>query len=101
MVFTTLALAQMGNALAIRSDRLLLVQLGILTNPALLGAVALTFALQMAVVYVPFLQGIFDTVALDAGELLLSIGFSTLVFVAVEAVKGIRQLVQNRGARGA
>jgi Ca2+-transporting ATPase len=101
MVFTTLALAQMGNALAIRSDRLLLVQLGIRTNPALLGAVALTFVLQMAVVYVPFLQGIFDTVALDAGELLLSIGFSTLVFVAVEAVKGIRQLVQNRGPRGA
>jgi Ca2+-transporting ATPase len=95
MVFTTLALAQMGNALAIRSDRLLLVQLGILTNPALLGAVALTFALQMAVIYVPFLQEIFDTVPLNATQLLVSIGFSTLVFVVVEAVKGVRQLVRD------
>jgi Ca2+-transporting ATPase len=93
MVFTTLALAQMGNALAIRSDRLLLVQLGLFTNPALLGAVALTFLLQMAVVYVPFLQNIFDTVPLSFEQLLLSLGFSTIVFIVVELVKWIRQQI--------
>jgi P-type Ca2+ transporter type 2C len=65
MVFSTLALAQMGNALAIRSDRLTLLQLGIFTNPTLIGAVVLTFALQMAVIYVPFLQNIFGTTALN------------------------------------
>ncbi|MFP4343577.1 MAG: cation-translocating P-type ATPase [Anaerolineales bacterium] len=91
MVFTTLALAQMGNALAIRSDRLLLLQLGLFTNPALMGAVVLTFVLQMAVVYVPFLQRIFNTVSLTWGQLLLSIGLSALVFVAVEVVKLVRQ----------
>ncbi len=91
MVFTTLALAQMGNALAIRSDRLLLAQLGLFTNLALIGAVVLTFILQLAVIYVPFLQGIFDTVSLTAGQLLLSIGLSSLVFVAVELVKLVRQ----------
>jgi Ca2+-transporting ATPase len=91
MVFTTLALAQMGNALAIRSDRLLLVQLGLFTNPALVGAVVLTFALQLAVVYVPFLQGIFNTVPLTVGQLALSLGLSTIVFVAVELVKLVRQ----------
>ncbi len=95
MVFTTLALAQMGNALAIRSDRLLLAQLGLFTNLALLGAVILTFLLQMAVVYVPFLQGIFDTVPLTPRQLLLSLGFSTIVFIAVEAVKWARQQVEK------
>jgi P-type Ca2+ transporter type 2C len=95
MVFTTLALAQMGNALAIRSDRLLLVQLGLFTNPALLGAVALTFVLQMAVIYVPFLQNIFDTVPLNLEQLLLSLGFSTIVFIVVEVVKWIRQQVEK------
>ncbi len=94
MVFTTLALAQMGNALAIRSNRLLLMQLGLFTNPALVGAVALTFALQLAVIYVPFLQGIFNTVPLTLGQLLLSIGLSTLVFVAVELVKLVRQQIR-------
>jgi P-type Ca2+ transporter type 2C len=91
MVFTTLCLAQMGNALAIRSDRLLLVQLGVFTNPALVGAVALTFLLQMAVVYVPFLQGIFDTQALTLGQLAISLALSSIVFVVVEASKWIRQ----------
>jgi Ca2+-transporting ATPase len=96
MVFTTLALAQMGNALAIRSDRLTLLQLGIFTNPALIGAVVLTFALQMAVVYVPFLQNIFGTTALSVGQLLLSLGLSTIVFLTVELVKWIRQLKQGK-----
>jgi Ca2+-transporting ATPase len=95
MVFTTLALAQMGNALAIRSDRLLLAQLGFFTNPALLGAVALTFLLQIAVIYVPFLQEIFDTVPLSVDQLLLSLGLSTIVFIAVEAIKWIRQQVEK------
>ncbi|MBS3783308.1 MAG: cation-translocating P-type ATPase [Anaerolineae bacterium] len=95
MVFTTLALAQMGNALAIRSDRFLLAQLGLFTNLALLAAVVLTFLLQMAVVYVPFLQGIFDTVALTPRQLLLSLGFSTIVFIVVEVVKWIRQQVER------
>jgi P-type Ca2+ transporter type 2C len=95
VVFTTLAMAQMGNALAIRSDRLLLVQLGVFTNPALLGAVLLTFLLQMAVVYVPFLQNIFGTVPLTLEQLLFSLGLSTIVFIAVEVVKWVRQQTEK------
>jgi Ca2+-transporting ATPase len=98
MVFTTLALAQMGNALAIRSDRLTLLQLGIFTNPALIGAVVLTFALQMAVVYVPFLQNIFNTTALSFGQLMMSLGLSTIVFLAVEFSKWIRQRIARKSA---
>jgi P-type Ca2+ transporter type 2C len=95
VVFTTLAMAQMGNALAIRSDRLTLAQLGLFTNPALLGAVLLTFLLQMAVVYVPFLQNIFDTVPLTLEQLLISLGLSTIVFITVEMVKWIRQQIEK------
>ena len=89
MVFTTLCLAQMGNALAIRSDRYSLFSIGVFTNPALVGAVVFTFALQLAVVYVPFLQAIFQTVALSLPELVICLVASTLVFWAVEAVKWI------------
>jgi Ca2+-transporting ATPase len=89
MVFTTLCLAQMGNALAIRSDTYSLFSIGVFSNPALIGAVVLTFGLQLAVVYVPFLQDIFQTVALSPLELAICLGASTLVFWAVEAVKWI------------
>ena len=60
MLFTTLTLSQMGHALAVRS-RESLFKVGLLSNKALLGAVLLTFVLQMAVVYVPFLQNLFKT----------------------------------------
>jgi Ca2+-transporting ATPase len=86
MIFTTLTLSQMGHALAVRS-RDSLFKVGLLSNKALLGAVLLTFVLQLAVVYVPFLQNLFKTDALSLGELLLSLVLSTVVFWGVELEK--------------
>ncbi|MDP7304493.1 MAG: HAD-IC family P-type ATPase, partial [Pirellulaceae bacterium] len=87
IVFTVLTLAQMGNALAIRSTRDSLFQIGIFSNRALISSVALTFGLQLAVIYWPPLQSIFKTTALTASELLMCIALSTVVFWAVEAEK--------------
>jgi Ca2+-transporting ATPase len=87
MVFTVLCLSQMGHVLAIRSERESLFSIGIFSNLWLLGAVALTFALQMATVYAPLLQPIFKTEALSAGELALCIALSSVVFFAVEIEK--------------
>jgi Ca2+-transporting ATPase len=87
MVFTVLCLSQMGHVLAIRSERESLFSMGMLSNPWLLGAVALTFVLQMATIYVPLLQPIFKTEALSAKELVLCIGLSSVVFFAVEVEK--------------
>lgn len=87
MVFTTLTLSQMGNALALRSERDSLFSIGLFSNKALLAAVLLTFILQLAVVYVPFLQEIFHTVALPPEDLLISLVLSTVVFWAVELHK--------------
>jgi Ca2+-transporting ATPase len=87
MAFTTLTLAQMGHALAIRSDRVSLFRQGLLSNRALLGAVLLTFFLQLAVIYWPPLQGLFETRALPVRELLISLAASAVVFIGVEAEK--------------
>jgi P-type Ca2+ transporter type 2C len=86
MIFTTLTLSQMGHALAVRS-RESLFTVGLLSNKALLGAVLLTFVLQLSVIYVPFLQELFKTSALSMGELLLSLVLSTVVFWGVELEK--------------
>jgi Ca2+-transporting ATPase len=87
LVFTVLTFAQMGNALATRSARDSLFQIGVFTNLALIGSVGLTFALQMAVIYWPPLQGIFRTTALSVTELVLCLALSTVVFWAVEMQK--------------
>jgi Ca2+-transporting ATPase len=92
MVFTTLTLSQMGNALAIRSRRESIFKIGFLSNKALLGAVALTLVLQLAVIYVPFLQDFFNTDALSLRDLGLSLVLSTVVFWAVEAAKWIGRM---------
>ncbi|MDH4101267.1 MAG: HAD-IC family P-type ATPase, partial [Nitrospirota bacterium] len=89
MTFTVLCLSQMGHALAIRSERDSLFAQGLFSNPYLLGAVALTFALQMATIYVPYLQPIFRTEALSPGELAFCLAASSVVFVAVEVEKWV------------
>jgi len=61
MVFTVLTLSQMGNVLAVRSERASFFQLGVWTNRPMVGAVLLTFVLQMATIYVPALNPIFKT----------------------------------------
>ncbi|MDR4483672.1 MAG: cation-translocating P-type ATPase C-terminal domain-containing protein [Nitrospirales bacterium] len=91
MVFTVLTLSQMGNVLAIRSEKESFLQRGPLSNPWLLGAVVLTFALQMATVYVPFLNPIFHTMPLTLDQLGLCLIISTIVFFAVELEKLVRQ----------
>ena len=73
--------------LAVRSESESLFTQGLFSNAALLGAVALSFALQFAIIYVPVLQPIFKTVALTATEVAICIGLPALVFVAVEIEK--------------
>ncbi len=87
MVFTVLTLSQLGHVLAIRSERESLFTQGVFSNPLLIAAVALTFVLQMAVLYVPWLNPIFRTQPLGAEELLLCLALSSVVFGAVEMEK--------------
>ncbi len=61
MVFTVLTLAQMAHVIAIRSESEPIWRLGLWSNRPLLGAVLLTFALQLATIYVPWLNPIFRT----------------------------------------
>ena len=87
MVFTVLTLSQLGHVLAIRSERDSLFRIGVASNPPLLAAVASTFALQLATIYVPALNPIFKTEPLGWDELAICLSLSTVVFFAVEAEK--------------
>ncbi len=87
MVFTTLCLAQMGHALAVRSETRLIVQINLFSNLYVLGAIVLTTVLQLMLIYVEPLRSFFGTKILDSTELLVCIGFSLLMFVWIELEK--------------
>lgn len=91
IVFTVLTMSQMGNALAIRSSRDSIFRIGLFSNRAMLASILLTLALQLAVVYVPFLQAVFKTTALSLSELLVCLMLSTVVFWGVEWSKWQRR----------
>jgi Ca2+-transporting ATPase len=92
MTFTVLCLSQMGHVLAIRSETESLFKQGLFTNMPLVGAFALTFILQMATIYVPFLNPIFKTEPLSLPELAFTLALSSIVFVAVEVEKLVKRL---------
>ena len=95
MVFTVLTLSQLGNVLAMRSEKKSVFQQGLWSNPKLFGVVLFTFALQMATIYIPFLNQIFKTTPLTLNELVFCLGLSTVVFAAVEIKKWINRRGQS------
>jgi Ca2+-transporting ATPase len=87
MVFTVLTLSQLFHVLAIRSDSRSLFAIGLLSNRPLLLAVASTTVLQLGVIYLAPLQGVFNTVSLSALELSVCVGLASVVLLGVEAEK--------------
>jgi P-type Ca2+ transporter type 2C len=96
IVFTTLCIAQMGHALAIRSNTKLVAQVNPLSNPALLLSVSLTTILQLLLIYIEPLRNFFGTHYLPLEELLACVGASALVFVWIE----VEKLFINRWVKG-
>jgi len=91
MVFTVLCLTQMGHVLAIRSEKESLFSQGIFTNKPLFLSVLTTLVLQLATIYVPFLNPIFKTQPLTPVELAFVLLLSSVVFIAVEIEKMIKR----------
>jgi Ca2+-transporting ATPase len=87
MVFTTLCLAQMGHAFAVRSSNRLMAEVDPFSNPFVLVAVVTTSILQILLIYIEPLRNFFNTHYLSGMELLVCIGFSSLIFVWIELEK--------------
>jgi Ca2+-transporting ATPase len=87
MIFSNLACARANLALAMRSDRDCLFQIGPLSNKPMLATALLTLGLQMAVVYLPSLQALFQTTPLPIRDLGICLITSTIPFWAIELKK--------------
>ncbi len=87
MLFTALAFAQIGQALAIRSTHDALWTIGIGSNRVLLGAAILVAALQLLVIYWSPLAMLFGTTPLDLADLLLCVAVGVVVWALIEGEK--------------
>jgi Ca2+-transporting ATPase len=95
VLFTVLIFAQLGLALEVRSESRSLFTIGLRTNPAMLGAVAIGIIAHLAILYVPFLQTVFGTVSLD----LTHFATATIGAVALMALVEIYKTVLRAQSR--
>jgi len=87
VLFTSLAFAQIGQALALRSSRYSFFHMGMFTNPLLLSMICTVILLQAAAVYRPALQPFFKTAALNPETLGWVILPGIAVFTVLESFK--------------
>jgi len=64
MAFVTLSFSELVRAFTARSERVPILRIGLFTNKVMNLAILSSLVLLLGVVYVPFLQGIFDTAPL-------------------------------------
>jgi magnesium-transporting ATPase (P-type) len=101
--FTVLVLAQLFNAFNARSETATAFH-RVFTNRWLWGAVALSAALQVAVVHLPVLNEAFGTTALSPGQWVACVGLASTVLWASELRKLVLRLstrTQRAGGRTA
>jgi magnesium-transporting ATPase (P-type) len=87
---------QIGTAFAARTERASLRAIGVFSNPRLLGAIGFSLAFAAAIVYLPWLHGIFGTEPLSVSQLLTVAPFPFIVWGADELR---RALLRSRDSR--
>jgi magnesium-transporting ATPase (P-type) len=84
-----IVVCQFFNGFAVRSDRLSVFRLGLLSNRPLLAAQAVGLAIMCAISYVPVLQDVFHTAPLSLSDWGLLFALGSLVLVADEIRKAV------------
>ncbi len=87
LIFTLVVISLMFNAFNWRSEKISVFSLGIFTNRPLIYAVLSTVLLQLAVLYIPFLQTAFRTVPLSLSDWGMIIPLASTTLIAMELTK--------------
>ena len=96
MAFATLTLSQLFHAYNARSERESIFALGVFSNRAMNRAFLAGLAMQLAVLLIPALRGVFGTVALGGAEW-LTVGALAVTPVAVcEVTKAVSARIRRR-----
>jgi len=94
MVFTVLCFCQLWHVLAIRSETRSSFKIGMWSNKFMFLSISITVLLQLAVIYIPFLNKFFHTQPLTLAEMLIATGISSIVFFVVELEKKAKRIMR-------
>jgi magnesium-transporting ATPase (P-type) len=96
MTFLGIVACQLGTGFAARTDRASLRAIGVFSNRLLLAGMLFEIVFAAALIYVPFLQGVFSTTALPWNAVAFVLPFPFIVWGADE----LRRLVIRRRDAG-
>jgi Ca2+-transporting ATPase len=99
MAFTAFVFLQLANALSVRAGEGTVFSSYSLTNRVLWLALFAVAGVQVAVVQLPLLQGLFGTVGLDAAQWGICVGVAVAYLLAEELRRLVRRAIDRRGAR--
>ncbi|QLY78719.1 calcium-translocating P-type ATPase, SERCA-type [Clostridium intestinale] len=79
IALATLVMSQLIHVFECRSERHSIIEIKLLSNPYLVGAVLVSITMIMSIMYIPFLQGVFQTQALNLLEWGIVMFFSGII----------------------
>lgn len=96
MAFAALGLIQLFHSINTRSNEDSIFRIGLFTNPWNIGAFIVSAVLQLSVIFLPFLNGLFRVTPLTGVQWLMVIGLSFAIIPIVELVKWIERWLRKR-----
>jgi Ca2+-transporting ATPase len=94
--FVVMAFSQLYNAYNLRSLKRSVFRIGLFTNKWFNWAIVVSVIIQVSIIEIPFLQDLFHFKTLDFLEFLVLALAGSLILVAGEVFKYMRQNLQNR-----
>src|SRR5256886_6978068 len=94
VAFTTIVFFELFLVFAMRSPRQTIWEIGLFTNTKLILAVLGSMLLQAAVIYIPFLHGVFGTAPLTVLDWVETLLISFSAFAFVDVLKVVRRRVR-------
>ena len=91
MAFATLTFCQLFHAFDVRSETQSIARIGLTTNPAMNKAFLVGMVLQLSVLLIPPLMGVFQVCPLNGVEWLVVLGLSLTPLVVCETEKAVRR----------
>jgi len=89
MTFAGVVTTQVGAVMGCRTDRTSIFRIGFFTNRLVLWGIAVELTLLVTLIYVPFLQPVFNTATIGLGEWAYLFAWTPVIFLLDEVRKAI------------
>ncbi|MDU5105520.1 calcium-translocating P-type ATPase, SERCA-type [Clostridium sp.] len=81
LALITLVMSQLLHVFECRSERHSIFEIKVFSNPYLVGAVLVSISMVLAILYIPFLANVFNTIPLGLGQWAIVLFYSGVIFL--------------------